>query len=113
MSNFRRFLLIAVLVYSGSAFSQVSVSGRITDTTGRPVPSATVIFKKDTLGIASAFSISDANGNFSLLVTRGKPGWITVSAVSILQLFIHFNQFRIRSVFILDYFIAQSSFRKL
>ncbi len=84
MSNFRRFLLIAVLVYSGSAFSQVSVSGRITDTTGRPVPSATVIFKKDTLGIASAFSISDANGNFSLLVTRGKPGWITVSAVNYL-----------------------------
>lgn len=50
------------------SFSQIVISGRITDSTHQPVQDINVLIYQKHSGIVKAFSISDANGRYSISV---------------------------------------------
>lgn len=50
------------------SFSQIVISGRITDSTHQPVQDINVLIYQKHSGIIKAFSISDANGRYSISV---------------------------------------------
>tara|TARA_R110002033_G_scaffold122333_2_gene164957 strand:- start:2591 stop:4945 length:2355 start_codon:yes stop_codon:yes gene_type:complete len=57
-------ILIVFLLVSALGFSQIIVTGKITDNTGEPLPGANVLEKGTSNGV-----ISDFNGNYQLLTT--------------------------------------------
>ena len=66
--------LVLALLVSVDLFAQVAVSGRITDTDGNPVAGATVLVTGTSTG-----TVSDANGNYRIVVPAGKDRALNVS----------------------------------
>src|SRR6478672_9008425 len=60
-------LLIALFLTTGVAFSQVKVSGTVTDSKGAPVEGATVLVKGSTKGAST-----DVTGHFTINVPSSK-----------------------------------------
>ncbi len=70
MSNQLQFImkksvLVILLMISAIGFSQISVSGKVTDATGEPLPGANVLEKGTTNGV-----LSDFNGNYEITVSE-------------------------------------------
>jgi TonB-linked SusC/RagA family outer membrane protein len=76
MRKFLFGLLLAMLCFATAGMAQVrTVSGKVTDDKGVPIPSASVVIKgKNTTGVAA-----DAQGNFRIMASRGDV--IVVSSV--------------------------------
>lgn len=70
-------LLVAMLIMSIGLFAQVTISGKITDSRGNPVPGATVAIQKTTYATAT-----EADGSFKLS-TNLKGGTYDVEVSSI------------------------------
>lgn len=102
----RRFLsLLAMLLFiGGSAFAQEkTISGRVADQNGNPVPFATVLIEGTKTGVAS-----DANGKFILKAKPGdklvisatgmKTGEITVGSSTFLEIQLQTSQLALQEV---------------
>src|SRR3954453_15965063 len=61
-------LLLMLLIYSSHLFSQVRISGRITDGKGDPVAGTTIVIKNTNAGTASG---ADGNYQFSPNLKNG------------------------------------------
>ncbi|MDH5474928.1 MAG: carboxypeptidase-like regulatory domain-containing protein, partial [Cyclobacteriaceae bacterium] len=61
------FSLLCLLLYSGSAFSQTSISGKVTDVySGGELPGVNVVIKGTTTG-----TLTDINGNYTISASDG------------------------------------------
>ena len=62
----KKHLYLVFLLFSIFGYSQTTISGKITDTSGEPLIGATVLEKGTTNGV-----VSDFNGNYELTVADG------------------------------------------
>ena len=65
-----------ILLFCAVTFAQTTVSGKVTDNNGQPLPGANIIVTGTTIG-----TVSDFDGNFSLSVNQNPPFLIQVSSV--------------------------------
>ncbi|MGN6265115.1 MAG: carboxypeptidase-like regulatory domain-containing protein, partial [Ginsengibacter sp.] len=102
----RKFLaLFAVLMLSGALASaqEKTISGKVTDQNGNPVPFATVVIQSTNTGVAS-----DANGKFILKASPGnkltvsatgmKPAEVTVGTSNFLDVQLQTDQVSLQEV---------------
>ena len=68
----KKCILIALLVVTGFGYSQISVTGKVTDNSGEPLPGANIIEKGSTNGV-----ISDFNGNYAISVSSDDAVLVT------------------------------------
>lgn len=59
------FFILSICLFRNKTFAQVSLQGKITDNHLNPVPYATIILRKDTVTVRSAFT--DSLGHFTLI----------------------------------------------
>ena len=72
----KTFVTFMTLLFGVSCFAQTTVKGTITDNSGQPLPGANIIVDGTTTG-----TVSDYDGNYSLIVNQDPPFSITVSSV--------------------------------
>jgi outer membrane receptor for ferrienterochelin and colicin len=65
-----------ILLFCAISFAQSTVTGKVTDDSGQPLPGANIIVIGTTLG-----AVSDFDGNFTLNVSQNSPFSIQVSSV--------------------------------
>ena len=65
--------LFLTFLFSVIGFAQTTVSGRITDSDGQPVPSASVTIEEQGKDAIMAFSISNSKGEYKVTFTSAEP----------------------------------------
>ena len=71
-------LLPVLLLFARLAIAQTtSISGKVTDVTGQPVPNASIVIKGTHTG-----TTSDAGGYFKIQVKKGDVGWLELPGLS-------------------------------
>lgn len=70
------FLVLSFFFSAGIAFAQNTVTGKVTDPNGLPLPGATIAVVDN-----DASAVSDENGNFTLKTSKKPPFQITVTMV--------------------------------
>ncbi|WP_332021373.1 carboxypeptidase regulatory-like domain-containing protein, partial [Kaistella sp.] len=65
--------LFLTFLFSVIGFAQTTVSGRITDSDGQPVPSASVTIEEQGKDAIMAFSISNSKGEYKVSFTSPEP----------------------------------------
>ena len=65
--------LFLTFLFSVIGFAQTTVSGRITDSDGQPVPSASVTIEEQGKDAIMAFSISNSKGEYKVTFTSPEP----------------------------------------
>ena len=63
---FRQSMLFLLLVVTGSAYAQQSITGKVTDANGEGIPSATVLIKGTKTGVSTG-----VDGGYSIRATKG------------------------------------------
>jgi hypothetical protein len=69
----RSFLFVFILFFAVFSFAQKTVSGKIIDTDGTPVPSTSITVEETGKGSIIAYSISNAKGEFKITFTSSEP----------------------------------------
>ncbi len=81
MKNLKKLILIAFLVISGTAMSQVTLSGVVKDSIGVPLEMANVIALDTVAKKIASYGFTDANGNFKLDLKKNTVYNVKISYV--------------------------------